>query len=301
MGLWYTTLPVWAFLSKDTLTDTETCFQIELLRSNIKRLVSSFVKMLKIFIRSPVRSRSMLGKALHTLKPIFRQIRSSGYVFALQLPNPIIRLQGSGGNGALLRMIHKLAYGASRRPSVKDLAESMASSLGPSAEVGGTETETTHERYSNAVTQQTDPDRFVGMTNYYRHDTSAGHWDKSVETVAALYSIGREGDEIRRKSSHSGGVFDEGPEGSLKSKATIVWGLDDDAIDPQLGLDGIADYLVKDSQVVVLPRTQHHTIVDHEGRVAVQKVIEWAVSGEEGDVADVVQAVYAGATVTVRT
>ncbi|OKL60614.1 hypothetical protein UA08_04188 [Talaromyces atroroseus] len=239
-------------------------------------------------------------KALHTIKPIIRQVKSSGYVFALQLPRPIVRVQGSGGNGALLRMIHEMAHGTAGTPSAKDIAESVASSLGPgSAQDWREDTVNLEMQYSKAVVRQGSSEKFVSMTNYYRHGISAGHWDKSVETVAALYSIGR-GSEIRRKSSHAG-VFDEGPEGSLKSKATIVWGLSDDAIDPQLGLDGIADYLFKDSQVIVLPRAQHHTIVEKEGRAAVQKVIEWAVAGEEGDVAVVAKAAYPGATVTVRT
>jgi pimeloyl-ACP methyl ester carboxylesterase len=277
------------------LAQADVLSQIELLKSNIQRLVSSSVKMLKIFLHSPIRSRSMLGKALHTLKPIMRQVKSSGYVFALQLPRPIVRLQGSGGNGALLRMIHELAHGTAGTPSAKDIAESVASSLGPASAYG----DATSDRYSKSVAKQGDSEKYVSMTNYYRHGTSAGRWNKSVETIAALYSIGR-GSEIGRKSSHSG-VFDEGPEGSLKSNATIVWGMDDNAIDPQLGLDGIADYLNKGSQVVILPRAQHHTIVEKEGRIAVQKIVEWAVAGEQGDVGVVAKAAYAGATVTVRT
>lgn len=44
--------------------------------------------------------------------------------------------------------------------------------------------------------------------------------EKSLETITGLYSIGG-GGEIRRKSSHTR-VFDEGLEGSLKAKATII-------------------------------------------------------------------------------
>lgn len=254
--------------------------------------------MLKVFYNAPVRSRPMLSKALHTLKPVLRQFLASGYVFALQLPTPILYLQGSASDGALLRMIHGMAQGSTGKPSVKDIAEGMASSLGPAPKHADTETADL-ERYSQIVAKQRASERYVSMTNYYRHGISSGRWEKSLETITALYSLSQES-EIKRNSSHAG-VFDEGPEGSLKARATIIWGANDPALDYQVNLDGISDYLVRNSQVVVLPVAQHHTIVEKQSRLAIQKVVEWAVAGEKGDVGSVVKTEYPTAIVTVRT
>lgn len=253
--------------------------------------------MLKLFYRSPLKSRPMLRKALHAMNPIIRQAVASGYIFALQLALPIVRAQGSGGNAALLRAIHRMAHGVNTTPSAKEIAEGVAGCLGPSLKQETTETSAS-ERYSKDVVKQSDAEKYVSMTNYYRHGTSTGRWKKSLETITGLYSIS-DGGEIRRKSSHSG-VFDEGPEGSLKAKATIVWGMEDVALNAHLNLDGIADYLSRDSQVITLPRAGHHTPVEKESMVALQKVVEWAVAGEEGDVGLVAKAVYPGAAVTVR-
>lgn len=253
--------------------------------------------MLKLFYRAPIQSRPMLKKALHTIGPIIRQAVASGYIFALQLALPIVRIQGSGGNTALLRAIHRIAHGVNSTPSAKEIAEGVAGCLGPSLKQETTET-LDSERYSKDVAKQSDAEKFVSMTNYYRQGAATGRWEKSIETITGLYSIS-DGGEIRRKSSH-GGVFDEGPEGSLKAKATIIWGMEDVALNTHLNLDGIADYLSRDSQVVTLPRAGHHTPIEKESMVALQKVVEWAVAGEEGDVGLAAQAVYPGAAVTIK-
>ncbi|QKX56621.1 uncharacterized protein TRUGW13939_03726 [Talaromyces rugulosus] len=271
---------------------------VGLVSSNIKRRVSSAVKLMKMFLHSPLQSRSMLGKALHALKPVIRQVALSGYVFSLQLPLPFVRLQGASGDRALVRMIHKMAHGPVGEYTVKDAAESMAGSLGPSAKEGASET-ADHEKYSENVARQPFSEKFVHMTSYYRHGTSVRRWNKSIETITGLYGLGR-GNDLGRRSSRAG-VFDEGPKGALKANATVVWGLNDDALDPRLNFDGIGDYLVHNSQVITLPRSGHFTPVEQESVSALQKIVEWAVAGEKDDVDPVVKAVYPGASVTLRT
>lgn len=253
--------------------------------------------MLKLFYRSPLQSQLMLCKALEKMKPIFRQIVASGYIFALQLALPIVRLQGSSGDRAFLRTIHRLSHGIDATPSAKDIAEGMSGCLGPSLKQGTTET-TTSERYSEDVFEQSDGEKYISMTNYYRHRTSTDRWEKSSEIITELHSISNGGD-IRPKSSHAG-IFNNGPEGSLKAKATIVWGLKDFALNTHLNLNGIADYLSKDSQVITLPGADHFTPIEKESRVVLQKIVEWAVAGEVGDVGLIAKAVYPGAEVTTR-
>ncbi|KAH8692847.1 putative alpha/beta hydrolase [Talaromyces proteolyticus] len=271
---------------------------IGLVTSNIKSHDSSAVKMLKIFLHSPLRSRSMLGKALYTLRPVLRQVLLSGYIFALQLPLPFIRIQGTSGDFAWLRMVHLLANGTVDDYTVKDATESMATSLGPSAAECATET-FDHETYPKGIIKQQFSEKFINMVSYYRHGTSVGRWNKSIETITALHSLGG-GDDLGRRSSRAG-VFDDGPKGALRAKATVVWALNDHALDQRLNLDGIGDYLVHNSQVISLPRSGHFTPIERESGVALQKIVEWAVAGEKEDVNSVVQAVYPGASVTLRT
>jgi hypothetical protein len=254
--------------------------------------------MFKIFLHAPLQSRLMLSKAIKTLTPVLRQLLLSGYVFVFQLPLPLVRYVGSGGNYSFLKGVHKIAHGELRDYSMLDATESMASTLGPSAEECKTET-SDHERYPESVIKQRASGNFVNMASYYRHGTAVARWSKSVESIATLHGLSR-GSELRRMSSRAA-VFDDGPKGSLKANATILWGLKDDALERQLCLDGISDYLVHNSQVITLPRSGHFTPTEQESRLALQKAIEWAVGGEKEDIGSVIKACYPGAAVTVRT
>jgi pimeloyl-ACP methyl ester carboxylesterase len=86
----------------------------------------------------------------------------------------------------------------------------------------------------------------------------------------------------------------------LKASSTIVWGQKDIALDQRICLDGMGDYLVDDSQIILLPRTGHWTPVEPESRAALVKAVEWAAQGEKGEVGAAIQAVYPGAKVSVR-
>ncbi|KAL1971117.1 hypothetical protein VTN77DRAFT_68 [Rasamsonia byssochlamydoides] len=269
-----------------------------LVSSNIRRLVSSAVKMFKIFLHSPLQSRLMLTKAFQTLKPALRQLALSGYIFVMQLPLPLVRYLGSGGNYSFLKATHKIAHGELGDYTVLDAAESMASSLGPSAEECETEN-SDHDRYPESVIKQRGSGNFVNMASYYRHGTAVASWSKSVESIATLHGLSR-GSDVRRMSSRAA-VFDDGPKGSLKANATILWALQDVALERQLCLDGIGDYLVHNSQVITLPRSGHFTPIEQESRVALEKAIEWAVGGEKEDIGSIIRTSYSGAAVTLRT
>lgn len=252
--------------------------------------------MFKTSLNAPIRSRSTLIKAIVTLKPVLRQLVLSGYVFVLQLPIWFVRYLGSGGNYSFLKGVHKRANGNGEY-SVRDAAESMASTLGPSAEECKTKT-TSGEGYPTSVTKDRVLGNFEHMASYYRHGTAIGRWQKSIETIAALHSINR-GSELRRMSSGAG-LFDDGPQGVLKANATILWGQKDLALEPHLCLDGISDYLVYNSQVIMLPRSGHFTPIERESRAALEKAVEWAIKGEKEDIGAVIRACYPEAAVTVR-
>ncbi|GIK02434.1 hypothetical protein Aspvir_006487 [Aspergillus viridinutans] len=264
--------------------------------ANIRRLLSSSSKMFKTSIRSPIRSRSTLIKAIRSLWPVFRQLKRSGYIFVMQLPMGFVKYFGSGGNFSFLKAVHQTSHGDVDF-TARDAAECMASTMGPSTEECKTRTAQCDE-YPASVKEERALSNFQHMVGYYRDGAASGRWCKSVQTIADLHSIAG-GNELRRIGSGAG-LFDEGPTGALKASSTILWGKKDVALDPQICLDGISDYLVYNSEVVMLPRSRHFTPLERQSRVAIEKTVEWAVKGEREDIGAVVQACYPEAVVTVR-
>ncbi|KAJ9371705.1 hypothetical protein DTO282E5_3638 [Paecilomyces variotii] len=265
--------------------------------SNVRRLLSSAFKMFKTALNSPLRSRSTFAKALKTVSPVFRQLRLSGYIFVMRLPISFVRFLGYAGDYAFLKRVHMIAHGEEGLYTDRDAAESMASTLGPSAEECKTTTPQ-GESYPLSVKKERVLGNFEHMARYYREGATLGSWDKSLETIASLHSINR-GSELRRSTTGKG-LFDDGPDGVLKSPATIIWGQKDTALEPHLCLDGISDYLDSNSQVIMLPRTGHFTPIERESRDALELAIEWAAQGDSEDIGSVIAISYPGAMVTAR-
>ncbi|KAE8383642.1 putative capsule-associated protein CAP1 [Aspergillus bertholletiae] len=262
--------------------------------SNISRLLSSSLKMFKTGLRSPIKSRSTLCKAIKSLKPVARQLLLSGYIFSMQLPMPFVVYLGTGGNYSFLKLAHKRSHGDSPF-GLKDAAECMASSLGPSTEECSTQT-SDGEGYPASVVKERVLGNFQHMARYYREKAATSRWQKSIETIADLHSIAG-GNELHRTSSGAG-LFDDGPTGVLKAHSTIIWGKTDIALDPQICLNGFSDYLVRNSQVVELPRSGHFTPLERESCAALTRAVDWAVGGEQEDIGTAIQRDYPDAVVT---
>ncbi|EAS32885.2 alpha/beta hydrolase [Coccidioides immitis RS] len=266
-----------------------------LVRSNVRLLTESSSKMFKMFLREPWHSRSLLLKSVQTLKPVIHQFWCSGYIFAFQLPMPLVRYMGTGGNYSFLKAIHRLSVGVAGKFTLRDAQESMASTLGPG--VLECESMTNEgEKYPPSVLERDKSGNFGAIVSYYRHGAADGVWHKSLETISSVFNIWPDGP---RRTSSGTGMFDI-TNGSLKANATVLWGQSDVALDSHLALEGIADYLVHGSQVIVLPRTGHFPQVEVESRVALEKVIEWAVRGEKGDLETFVRSKYPDAKAVVR-
>ncbi|KAE8351797.1 putative capsule-associated protein CAP1 [Aspergillus coremiiformis] len=262
--------------------------------SNIHRSLSSSLKMFKTSLHSPIQSRSTFFKAIRSLKPVLHQLLLSGYVFAMQLPMPFVEYLGTGGNYSFLKLAHKSSNGNSPF-TLEDAAECMASTLGPSVEECKTHT-SDGEGYPASVAKERALSNFQHMARYYRENAAISRWQKSIETIADLHSISA-GKELHRASSGAG-LFDDGPTGVLKANSTIVWGKADIALDPQICLNGISDYLVRNSQVVELPRSGHFTPLERESCAALTRAVEWAAGGEQEDIGAVIQRDYPDAVVT---
>lgn len=265
---------------------------MKLVESNIRRLLFSSKKMLGNAWRNPLQSRTPLTQALRTIFPLLRQIFLSGYIFAMQLPIPLVYYFLTGGNLALLRGIHIRSHGTAEF-SAHDKAESMASSMGPSVAESKTKT-ANGDSYPDTLQDERAFAHIIHMANYYRHRASTGRWTKSIETVASLHSI----TPSAGRASSGAGLFNEGPPGALKASTTVFWGKEDIALDPRICLDGMGDFLVQGSQVVLLPRTGHWTPIEVESRAALIKAVEWTVQGEKGDIGAALETSYPGVQVT---
>lgn len=258
--------------------------------------LESAIKMFKTFLRKPLSSVSILVKSIRTLKPVLRQLRLSGYIFAFQLPVPMVSYLGQGANYVYLKTIHQMAAGVTGEFTMRDAQESLASTLGPGELECGTSTEDGRHQYSESVRKRHMDGNFADLTAYYRHGAALETWHKSLETISSLHAISP--NSPRRTSSGTG--FFDAVGGSLQANATILWGVTDPALDSHLMLEGISDYLVHGSQVITLPRTGHFTPMEVEGRTALEAALKWTITGEESDLGSDVAAVYRDASVLAR-
>jgi hypothetical protein len=266
---------------------------MKLVESNIRRLLFSANKMLGNAWRSPLHARVPLLKALRTIAPLARQLVLSGYIFGMQLPSPMVYYFLTGGNWSLLKSCHVTSYNKDEHTNL-DIAESMASTMGPSAAESDTKTPSGNA-YPASLGERALA-HVLHMAGYYRDRAATARWVKSIETVASLHDIAS---EKRMASSGSGaGLFDEGPPGALKASTTILWGKDDIALDPRICIDGMGDYLAQGSQIVLLPRTGHWTPLERESGAALVKTIEWSARGEKEDIETVIVESYPGVQVT---
>ncbi|KAI9824159.1 MAG: hypothetical protein M1819_000922 [Sarea resinae] len=269
-------------------------FHIPLAASNAKRITAFAEQMLRRFIRQPLSSRNLPRRALTAFLPLLAQIKKSAYIFIFNLPRPLATFFGSMGNYWFLRLTHGLAAGSRHPLEGAVAAEIMASSLGPSKSEAIT-TDLSGTSYPSSVLRRAANGGWSEKIRLYREGLATGAWDKSLETLAELASIGES-----RRSSSGAGLLEDGPEGALKAKTTIVWGKRDPAIDARLAVEGIADYLAMDSQVVMLPKTGHWVPFEQNGRDVLEEVIDWSIAPTKQDLMERVSKVYEGAKVTVQ-
>lgn len=235
-------------------------------------------------------------QAFRTIGPILRQALLSGYIFAMQLPFPFVRFFLTGGNSSLLAGAHRKSFGQ-YKPTIEERSDAMSTTMGPSLAESKSRNES-GENYPTEIDYNHEFPKILDMASYYRQGAAAATWHKSLETITSLHSIAGE-NELRRTSSGAG-IFDEGLPGAFKAPVTVIWGQNDLALDRRICLDGIADYMVKNSQVIMLPHSGHWTPIEKESRAAMEAAIQWALGGEKGNVETAVQAAYPEATVAVR-
>ncbi|KAI9762908.1 MAG: hypothetical protein M1835_007959 [Candelina submexicana] len=260
------------------------------------RIMHSSSKMLAVYMRHPISSRSLLRKARNSMKPLLSQLYKSGYVFVFNLPLPLATFCGSMGNFWFLRLLHRFAAGSKRPLESSAAAEALANSLGPGVNDCNTYLDDKNlESYPDSVRKRAHGGAWSQMIRLYRDGVASEPWEKPLELLRDLHNL-----DGGRRSSSGEEFIEGGPKGKLKAKVTIVWGKQDLAVDLGLALEGIGDYLVKGSQVILLPRVGHWVPNEKEGRAVLAQVISWAAQGEAGDVGSIARSVYEEAEVMIQ-
>lgn len=205
-----------------------------------------------------------------------------GYIFIFNLPAFLVNYIGVGGNYSFVRGAHRLSYG--REAKDYRVQESMAASFGPSTEECKTSTASgvngkDADTYGSTVLERakSSKEAFWNMTGYYRDGAGTEPWTKSLEILADLYPLEELASQSnslgRRRPSVSNSLFADPVKGSLKAPTYVLWGEKDRACSRPMCLDGLGDYLGKDSEITILPRSGHWTPVEAESRLAVATAI----------------------------
>jgi pimeloyl-ACP methyl ester carboxylesterase len=227
-----------------------------------------------------------------------------GYIFCFNLPRSFVTWFGIAGNFSFLRGAHAAAH--HRHPEERNTQESLAATFGPDASM--LEGKEGHA-YGASVMERAKSrkEAFWHMTGYYRDGAGTQPWTKSLETIADLYILESTASESsspgRRRSSMTNSLFLDQYKGALKAPAYIIWGEQDQACSKPICLDGLGDYLAKDSEIIILPRSAHWTPVEKESRTALAKVIASVARRDAKPVTSMtteVQKVYAEATMMAK-
>ncbi|KAL2426456.1 hypothetical protein ABEF95_006867 [Exophiala dermatitidis] len=249
--------------------------------ANKDRVLNSASKIFKQFMRSPRQNFGCLSKSFKTLKPLLWQTFVMGYIFVFNLPPIFVKSLGVGGNYSFIRGCHRFAYG--RGAKEYPVQEAMAATFGPSPQECKTSTVPSSnaeagETYGPTVLERarSPAEAFWNMTGYYRDGAATRPWVKSLETIADLYALeemASRSSSVSRRSSVSNSLFAEPVKGSLKAPTYVLWGENDTACSRPICLDGLGDYLGKDSEVTILPRSGHWTPIERESRPALALAI----------------------------
>lgn len=220
---------------------------------------------------------AMLSKALSPLKPVFGQLLRSAYIFTFNLPWILSQQTVLRCNLWLLRFVNSFAFGhltIQDSPAVIAELAGFLGPLNPSRESGISRNfgESTVKR-SYSGKGHAEPLR------YYRGGLSSKRWDQPIELALKLSALADYNKTERKKSMSLGATSQL--RGALGAPATIIWGEKDPALDHRIMLEGIDEYLKRDSQVIRLPKTGHWVPKQGEGPAVVAAVVEWALGDEE--------------------
>ncbi|RMD42504.1 hypothetical protein DV735_g2618, partial [Chaetothyriales sp. CBS 134920] len=266
------------------------------------RLRDSF-KNFGTFASSPWKNWSYLHTGLEIFRPALRQAFLFGYQYAFELPAPLVKYLGTGGNFAFLRGVGKAKYGKKGASELSDTLE-LAISLGPGVNEARPHTvaisnDLSTDSYGETVPQraQSAATAFYTMTSYYRDGCGWDDWTKSSTILAQLRALDP------NTPATTAPANENGIKGALLAPLTLIWGEQDLACTKAICLDGIEKYLGPNSEVILLPRSGHWTAVEKESRAAVAKLLALYAAGGDAAVPSATNAIresYPGATLEAK-
>jgi pimeloyl-ACP methyl ester carboxylesterase len=252
--------------------------------------------MLHTWLRNPL-DLKLLRRVFSNAFPLFRQIVKSGYVFIFNLPRPLANSIGTVGDHWFLRYLNAVSTHPDPPKPLPGThgAEMLAGSIGPSMKECVSSGKGDLE-YPRSVRERAQNGAWFEKIRVYRDGLAFAPWEKSLETLWDLTQIQQV--KSRRRSSSGAGLFDTGPEGSLKAPVTVIWGKSDVAIENSIAIEGIRDFFgVKGSQLIMIQKCGHWTPVERQGAPVFEEVIAWAAGGEVGSLKDRLDSDYPMASI----
>ncbi|KAJ6017119.1 hypothetical protein N7451_000498 [Penicillium sp. IBT 35674x] len=222
-------------------------------------------------------SRLRVWKSCQVSGLLVCQIWKLAYIFTFDLSEKIVgHFIGDWNQMAVLRGLVRMA---NNRNLDFDFVQAMAASLGPSECDAKTKTKVHLEGYSNTVMQRArSPAALLWqMTGLYRNGVLRGTWLKSKETLGSMQ-------KIRAPLHTASPPGAESNQSRLQAPASVIWGIQDHVLMPEICLDGVHKYLAPRSEVISLPRTGHWVPVETEGVQVIIEVLRYHTSPDcQGD------------------
>ncbi|KAK4985178.1 hypothetical protein LTR50_006123 [Elasticomyces elasticus] len=213
-----------------------------------------------------------LRQGANALRPVVAQILKSNYAFIFNLPKTLTDWFGKMGNQFFLRSAHRLAARRSIHLPLPQAAQAMASSLGPSLE-------NCVERgdYPNSVRQRAKAGAWPERIRLYSEGLTTGTFDPPHHLRRYVSSV------ATSRTTNESRLSDILEHERLKAPCTVLFGLQDPALDSRICLDGVEDYMGPQSQVIRVPHCGHWLPIEPDGHLMVEAVCEWALDRETED------------------
>ncbi|KAJ5652434.1 hypothetical protein N7507_009860 [Penicillium longicatenatum] len=225
------------------------------------------------------------------------QVWRLAYIFTFDLSEKIVgHFIGAWNQMAVLRGLVRMA---NHQNFDFDFVQAMAASLGPSECDAETKTTAHSEGYSNTVMQRArSPAALLWqMTGLYRNGVLRGTWLKSKETLGSI-------PETRTLPHTASPPGAESNQSRLQAPATVIWGIQDHVLMPEICLDSVHKYLAPGSEVISLPRTGHWVPVETESAQVIIEVLRYHTNPECQDdrlTQDALNRRYKDARLVIRT
>jgi len=222
-----------------------------------------------------------LTKAWKTARPsLIQMFLRSSYIWAYNLPMPFIRPLGTAGNMWFLRLIARAANGQVENGESESVVKSLAEMLGPNTSAANSGS------YHNSVGSRAANlnGRFFESIKLYREGLASGLWEQSSEIKDARTLLKSTTSTLA--DGRASTMVSSRPPGALNVPLTMLWCLEDVALDYHICVDGLEDYMYESSIVVKFKghkgrKIGHWVPVTASDELA--RAVKWVANGKQGD------------------